>query len=148
MRIKIVVGLMAVAACLTWTEMTCAQTATPTPTLRLPSGESVWNLNGDWDASIENYGEKAYNGTYPNVFRITQTGSSFSAIRLRDNPPPSVARSGSTSLQGELDRNGFKRVEIVTGQGSKSPSKGLISTDGRKIDIDNGSTIRLKLTRR
>jgi hypothetical protein len=104
-------------------------------------------LTGDWDAVIENYGNKASDGTYANVFRITQTGSEFKAIRLRDNPPPSVARAGSLSLQGEVDTNGFKRVDIVTGQGIISPSKGQIAADGKKIVIDNGATIRVTLTR-
>jgi len=148
MRIKIAVGLVVFAACLRWTETGQAQTAVPAPTLRLPSGESVRNLNGDWDVSIENYGPKATDGNYTNVYRIAQTGASFSAIRLRDNPPPSVAKMGSTSLRGEMDQNGFKRLEIVTGQGVVYPSKGRFSEDGRKIDIDNGSVVRLTLTRK
>lgn len=147
MRTKIAFGLVA-AACLAWTPMAFAQTSTPAPMLSLPSGESVWNLHGEWDVSVENYGSQALDGSYPNVFRITQTGSSFTAIRLRDNPPPSVARSGSTSLQGVLDKDGFQRVEIVTGKGVNSPSKGQISADGKKVVVDNGATIRLTLTRK
>jgi hypothetical protein len=147
MRTKIVIGLLGVAAILAWTGVAGAQMATPAPKVQLPSGEAVWDLNGDLDAFIENYGPQAGDGTYPNVFRITQTGSAFSAIRLRDNPPPSVARAGSRSLQGELEKNGFKLVEIVTGRGIISPSTGQISEDGKKIIIDDGIMGRVTLTR-
>ena len=148
MRTKIVIGLLTVAAILGWTGVVGAQTAPPTPKVQLPSGDTVWDLSGDWDTFHENFGEKVRFGNYPNAFRITQTGSEFKAIRLRDNPPPSVARAGSLSLQGEVDTNGFKRVDIVTGQGIISPSKGQIAADGKKIVIDNGATIRVTLTRK
>ena len=105
------------------------------------------NLTGDWDAVIENYGNKASDGTYANVFRITQTGSGFKAIRLRDNPPPSVARAGSLSLQGELEGTGFKRVVIVLGSGDVLPSTGQITENGKQIVIDDGFMQRVTLTR-
>ena len=124
-----------------------AQTATPAPKVQLPSGEPVWNLSGDWDALIENYGPKVGDGTYPNVYRITQTGGAFQAIRLRDNPPPTVGKAGSPSLQGELEKDGFKRVDIVRGRGDVVPSKGHISEDGKKIFIDDGFMVKVTLTR-
>ncbi len=34
-------------------------------TITLPSGEVVWDLNGEWDVLIENYGDKAAYGSYP-----------------------------------------------------------------------------------
>jgi len=147
MRTKIAIWLLCVVAILAWTGMACAQTAPPAPKVQLPSGEAVWDLNGDWDAVIENYGPLARFGTYPNVFRITQTGSAFNAIRLKDNPPPSPGRAGSPSLRGELEKNGFKRVEIVTSVGQILPSKGQISEDGKKIIIDDGIMARVTLTR-
>lgn len=147
MKTKIVIALFCIAAILAWTGMAGAQTAPPTPKVQLPNGETVWDLNGDWEALIENYGPQAGDGTYPNVFRITQTGSTFNAIRLKDNPPPSVGRAGSPSLRGELDKNGFTRVELVAGRGAISPGKGQISEDGKKIVIDNGRDIKVTLTR-
>jgi hypothetical protein len=147
MRTKIVIGLLCIAAVLTWTGMAAAQTAAPTPKVQLPSGETVWNLSGDWDAFVENYGLNVGAGTYPNVYRITQTGSAFQAIRLRDNPPTTGGKAGSPSLQGELEKNGFKRVDIVLGRGDVLPSKGQIGEDGKKIFIDDGFMIRVTLTR-
>jgi len=57
----------------------------------------VWDLNGVWDAVVENCGNWALYGTHPNVFRITQTGTTFDAIRLKDNPQPA---RGYTAISG------------------------------------------------
>ena len=146
MRPKIVIGLLTVAAILTWTDMASAQAASTTPKVKLPTGETVWDLNGDWEAFIENYGPIKASGTYPNVYRITQTGRAFQAIRLRDTPN-GYGKAGSLSLQGELEGNGFKRVAIVFGSGDVLPSKGQITEDGKRIVIDDGFMARVTLTR-
>ena len=112
MRTKIAIGLLCVAAVLTGTGMAGAQAVPATPKVQLPSGETVWDLSGDWDAFVENYGPYERYGIYPNVVRITQTGSDFSAMRMKDNPSPSSGRAGSPSLRGELETNGFKQVLI------------------------------------
>ncbi|MDK0748911.1 hypothetical protein P7A58_15455, partial [Clostridium perfringens] len=43
-------------------------------TITLPSGEAVWDLNGEWDVRVENYGDWAAYGSYPQIWKITQTG--------------------------------------------------------------------------
>jgi len=127
-----------------------AQTTKPgtLKTIKLPSGEEVYDLNGEWDVIVENYGTHARFGIYPNVFRITQTGNTFNAIRLKDNPPPSPGRAGSPSLRGELEANGFKAVWLIHSSGDSWPSKGQVSEDGKKIVIDDGVTARVTLTRK
>jgi hypothetical protein len=147
MKTKIVIGLLTVAAILVWTGGAGAQTATPASKVQLPTGEAVWDLSGDWDALIENSGPNAAGGTYPNVYRITQTGSALTAIRLKDTPPPTSGRAGTQSLLGELDTGGFKRVEIVTTSGARAPIKGQISEDGKKIVIEDGWSVKVTLTR-
>ena len=147
MKTKIAIGLLCIAAILAWAGVAGAQAAPPAPKVQLPSGEAVWDLNGDWEALIENSGPNAPGGTYPNVYRITQTGSAFSAIRLKDTPPPSSGRAGTQSLLGELDKNGFKRVEIVTTSGARAPIKGQIGEDGKKIVIEDGWSVKVTLTR-
>jgi len=146
MKPKIVIGLLCIAAVLTWTGMAGAQAAPPAAKVQRPNGETVWDLSGDWEAFIENYGPVKASGTYPNVYRITQTGSAFQAIRLRDTPN-GYGKAGSLSLQGELEGNGFKRVAIVFGSGEVLPSKGQITEDGEKIVIDDGFMRRVTLTR-
>ena len=56
-----------IAAVLTWTGIAGAQATPTTPKVQLPSGETVWDLSGDWDAFDENYGTWARYGIYPNV---------------------------------------------------------------------------------
>jgi hypothetical protein len=146
MKAKVVVWLLCIAAVLAFTSVASAQAASTTPKVQLPTGETVWDLNGDWEAFIENYGPIKASGTYPNVYRITQTGSAFQAIRLRDTPN-GYGKAGSLSLQGELEGNGFKRVAIVFGSGEVLPSKGQITEDGEKIVIDDGFMRRVTLTR-
>ena len=147
MKVKITIGLLGLAAVLAWAGMAGAQTATPAPKIQLPSGETVWDLNGDWDTVNENYGRFARYGTYSNVYRITQTGTTFGAIRLKDNPPPSSGRAGTPSLKGELEKDEFKNVDIVDANGDSWFSTRQISEDGKKIVIDNGFTARVTLTR-
>ena len=147
MKAKIVIGLLTIAAILGWTGVAGAQAAPATPKLQLPSGETVWDFSGDWDAFVENYGPWAQFGIYPTLWRITLTGNAVSGIRVKENPPPSPGSAGSPSLRGELDASGFKRVEIVSGVGSTHPCKGQISADGKKIILDDGSVARVTLTR-
>lgn len=147
MKTKLVIGFLCVAVVLAWTEVAGAQAAPATPKIQLSNGETVWDLSGDWETFNENYGTWARYGIYPNVYRITQTGSTFGAIRLKHNPSPSVGRAATPSLQGELDKNGFKRVEIVGGAGEILPCKGQISEDGKRIVIDDRVKARVTLTR-
>ena len=136
MKAKIFIGLLCIAVILAWIGIAGAQAVPPTPKVQLPSGETVWDLSGDWDTFVENLGSYALSGIYPSVFRITQTGSTFSAIRAKDNPPPSTGRAGSPSLRGELDKNGFKEVWGIDASGASWPGKGKISEDGKKIVIE------------
>jgi hypothetical protein len=112
-------------------------------TITLPSGEVVCDLNGEWDAIVENYGPSSSN-SYPQIEKITQTGSSFVAIRMIDDP---WNLKGSQSLQGELDKSGIKKVTILTTY-APLEAKAQISNDGNKIVIDDGKEHRLTLTRK
>jgi hypothetical protein len=113
-------------------------------TMTLPSGEVVYDLNGEWDVVSENYGAWGVFGTHQDIFKIIQEGNSFVAIRTRGNPymPP-----GSTGTRGELDKNGFKKVFIITFTGP-IPAEGRISEDGNKIVIDEGAVVRQTFTRK
>jgi hypothetical protein len=158
MRPKLFIGLLVVAGILTWTGMAGAQATPATPKVQLPSGDTVWDLSGDWEALIENYGPGAKDGTGPNVYRITQAGSAFKAIRTKDDLRLTKeeaehghspwGRAETVSLQGELEKTGFKHVQIVFGSGGRIlPSTGHISEDGKRMVIDNGLYIRVTLTR-
>ena len=147
MRTRIAIGLLTVAAVLVWTGMAGAQAAPATPKVQLPNGDTVWDLSGDWEALMEYSGPYAPLGTFTNVHRFTQTGSTFSAVRLKDNPPPSTGRAGNPVWRGELGKDGFKRVEDIDHHGTVSPFKGRISDDGKTIVIDDGWSKKATLTR-
>jgi hypothetical protein len=147
MKTKIVIGLLCVATVLVWTGMAGAQIVTPGPKMQTPSGEELWRLEGLWKAVLENYGEWERFGTYPNMYLIKQTGNAFSAVRMQDNPPPSPGKTGSPSLFGELEKNGFKSIYIIDSSGKPWPSKGQISEDGNKVTIEEGTKARAILTR-
>lgn len=147
MKTKIAIGILCIAAILAFTSVACAQATPTTPKVQLPSGETVWDLSGDWDAFVENYGPRERYGIYPNVWRLTQTGSTVSGIRVKDNPPPSIASAGSPSLRGELDQTGFSKVWTVDPGGTPWAGKGQISEDGTKLVIDNEKHARVTLTR-
>ena len=104
--------------------------------IQLPSGEEVFDVSGEWDVIVQNYGELERYGSYSQVFKITQKGSSFTGIRLKDNPPPSTGRAGSECVQGELDKGGFKGIDLITGGGEVLPSRWQLSEGGNKIDLD------------
>jgi len=116
-------------------------------TITLPNGEVVWDLNGEWDVFVENFGLKAYAGNYPQINKITQTGSSFVAIRMIDDPNN---LKGSQSLQGEIDKSGIIKKVTITGNFGNyvAEAKGQISDDGNKIIIDDRLQIRYTLNRK
>jgi hypothetical protein len=115
-------------------------------TITLPSGEVVWDLNGEWDAFIENYGSWYRFDSYSDVFKITQQGISFVAIRMKGNPSL-WNHPGSEAARGDLDKRGFKKVQIISHVGPLD-SKGKISGDGNEIVIDDGEKTRITLTRK
>jgi hypothetical protein len=116
----------------------------PKKTITLPSGEVVWDLNGEWDVFVDNYGLNSFAGSYKQIEKITQTGSSFVSIRMIDDP---WNRKGSQSLRGELDKSGIKKVTILKSSGSVE-AKGQIRKDGNEIIIDDGESGRLTLRRK
>jgi hypothetical protein len=113
-------------------------------TITLPSGEVVWDLNGEWDVQVENYGGWAASGSYPQIWKITQTGSSFVAVRVIDDP---WNKKGSESVRGELDKSGFKNVQLISASGPID-SKGTISNDGNKMEIDSAGRARATASRK
>ena len=112
--------------------------------LKLPSGEEVVDINGEWDGQLENYGPWSRFGNYTNVFKITQQGNSFVGIRMKIdkyNLPNSVA------FRGELDKDGIKKLTWMTDAGPMD-TKGEVIEDGNKIIIDDGEKARATLIRK
>ena len=101
-------------------------------TVKLSSGQEVVDISGLWDTEIENYGEWVGYGKYSTVTEIKQEGSSFVGIRLKATP---YHNAGSETLRGELEKNGFKIIQCITGMGPID-ADGQISDDGKTITFD------------
>ena len=114
-------------------------------TVKLPSGEEVVDISGEWDAQIENYGPWSSYGNYPQVIKITLKDNSFFGVRMISDPWHSSP--GSEIFQGELDKDGIKKLQLLTGHGWMD-AKGQISEDGNKIMIDDGEKTRSTLIRK
>lgn len=112
-------------------------------TMKLPNGEIIPDLNGEWDAYIESYWSNFY-PPYSNIIQITQTGSSFVGIRMMNDPYYS---KGYETFVGELDKGGFRKVKWKMHTVVLDP-KGRISKGGNKIVFDDGEKARATLTRK
>jgi hypothetical protein len=137
-------------AFIAWTGLAFAQTAKPAAmkTVKLSNGQEVFDISGEWDVLMENYGEFAIFGTYTNVAHMTirESDGSFHAVRMKDNPPTSPKPAGSLIMIGNLDKNGITKLEVLAGGPITSTYK--ISEDGNKIDVDVPNKARLKFTRK
>jgi len=113
-------------------------------TVTLPSGEEVVDISGLWDTQLENYGSWSGYGKYSTVTEIKQEGSSFVGIRLKATPYHSA---GSELFRGELDKNGIKKLQCITGMGPID-AVGRISDDGKTITTDIPDKARSTMTRK
>ena len=138
MKRRITIWAVCLVVLLAWTGLAFAQTAKAAvmKTVKLPNGQEVFDISGEWDVYVENLNSLSIYGTYQQVFKITLEGNSFTGIRLKDNPPPSPGKAGSPCMQGEVDKNGIKKIELITSAGARLPSVCKISEDGNKINID------------
>ena len=112
-------------------------------TITLPNDDVIWDLNGEWDARVENYGIWKSFGSYSSVIKITQTGSSFVGVSIYG----SHNLGASEALQGDLDKNGFNWVQITAVAGPVD-AKAHMSEDGNKMVVDDGVKARVTYTRK
>jgi hypothetical protein len=113
--------------------------------ITLPNGEEVWDLNGEWDVFVENYGSWSQAGSYKQLIKISQTGSSFVGIRMMDDPNNP---KGSEAIRGELDKSGFKEIQIFAAGLWRRLAKGQISEDGNKMVIEYAERSKSSYTRK
>lgn len=149
MKRRITIGAICVVALIAWIGLIFAQTAKPAgmKTVKLPNGQEVFDISGEWDVLVENYGEYAQFGTYPNVAQITirESDGSFHAVRMKANPPPGKP-AGTLIMVGNLDKNGITKLGVLAGE--TVPSTWKISENGNKINVDAPNKARLTFTRK
>ena len=113
-------------------------------TIKLPNGDEVVDISGEWDTQIENYGSWSQYGKYSTITEIKQEGGSFVGIRLKAT---TYHPAGSETLRGELDKNGIKKLQLMTGMGPID-AVGKISDDGKTITTDAHEKARSTMTRK
>jgi hypothetical protein len=95
-------------------------------TVNLADGSVVYDLNGEWDAVIDN---GSY-GISKDIIKITQEGNKFVGIKLIGNQ---YVGKGEETIRGELEGDGFKSLEGYTAAEGWVPSDGKILDGGNKI---------------
>lgn len=112
--------------------------------IKLPNGEEVVDVSGEWDTLSENYGRSSQWGTYENISKITIKGNSFVGVRMKST---NWYPEGSEAFRGELDNDGIKNLKLKAGGGTYN-AKGQISEDGDTIIMDDGESLKITLTRK
>lgn len=128
--------------------------------IRLPTGEYVYDLNGEWNAIIESYSRVVGGGAFSNVVKISQIGNfcpvtgvitypiTIRGILLKNNPSHMPAAVGTEIIRGKLEGNDFEKLEMISGDGKVFPCKGQIGENGNKIVIDAPNYAMMTLTRK
>lgn len=107
-------------------------------TVTLADGSVVYDLNGEWDAVIDN-------GTYgisKDIIKITQEGNKFVGIKVIGNQ---WVGKGKETIRGELQGDGFKSLEGYTAAEGWLPCDGKILDGGNKI-VDQSEVKSINLT--
>ena len=115
-------------------------------TVKLPSGEVIYDLNGEWDAVYDTGGW----GVHQVVVRFTQNENQFLGIVLNDIRHLS---KNEEAFKGKLRKNSIEEIyfydsrEFATMNQFWAPSEGTIVKDGNIIEIIRifeikGSTIK------
>ena len=114
-------------------------------TIKLPSGEMVCDLNGEWNALFENYGTCMQFGSIKTVVNIKQAGDTFVAIKVSGG---GYAKKGDEVIRGDLDQKGFKTVERYATWWGWSRCKGEITNECKKMVMDHEWCTKITLERK
>ena len=134
--------------------------AQSTKMIRLPTGEYVYDLSGEWDALIESYSRAADDRAFSNVVKITQIGGtcpmtgvitypiSIRGNLLKDNPLHTPAAAGSEIIRMELEFDGINKCCMVSVDGKEFTCKWEISEGGNKINVEAPNHGKMTLVRK
>ena len=104
-------------------------------TVKLASGEVVYNLNGDWNSAFDTGGW----GTLEDIVKITQNDNQFVGIYLLSGDR--MAGKNQEKIKGKLNGNVIDEVYFYDVKDSATwtpiwaPSEAKISEDGNEIVI-------------
>jgi len=107
-------------------------------TVTLADGSVVYDLNGEWDAVIDN----GMYGISKDIIKITQEGNKFVGIKMIGNQ---WVGKGEETIRGELEGSGFKSLDGYAAGEGWCPGDGKILDGGNKI-VDEVEVKNLNLT--
>ena len=116
-------------------------------TMTLSTGDVVYDIKGEWETILHT----GPIGNSETIFKITQEGNKFVGIATIETP---FSHKGSECIKGELEKNGFKSVEINTLYFAWMPSIGKIDDGCNKIVVKTrigqkgGNTLTTTLARK
>ena len=106
----------------------------PAKTIKLPSGEVVHDLNGEWDALLT-YPGFQFVKPYKQIIKIIQKGKFFEGILMMDDQ---WASKGYRLIEGGLSNGNFGYVRLILIPQTYNAS-GQISEDGKRIVLEADS---------
>jgi hypothetical protein len=122
-----------------------AYSQTEKHTVRLPGGELVCDLNGEWNTLYEPYGPMQHFGNIKSMIKITQQGNMFVGKSLIST---GFTPAGTEKIRGELDKDGIRKVQITRPDKDWSDGKVEMSKDCNKIVIDDSDGLKMTLERK
>ncbi|HEX7533779.1 MAG TPA: hypothetical protein VF343_00875 [Syntrophales bacterium] len=129
----------------TLTFMSIAYSQTGKNTVRLPNGELVCDLNGEWNTLYEPYRPMQHFGNMKSMIKITQQGNMFVGKSMIDT---GFTPAGTEKIRGELDRDGIKKLQLTRPDKDWSDGKVEMSRDCNKIIIDDSDGLKMTLERK
>ncbi|MGZ3635590.1 MAG: hypothetical protein ACXWMO_07925 [Syntrophales bacterium] len=129
----------------TLTLMSIAYSQTGKNTARLPSGELVCDLNGEWNTLYEPYGPMQHFGKMKSMIKITQQGDMFIGKSMIDT---GFTPAGTEKIRGQLGKDGIKKVQLTRPDKDWSDGRVEMSKDCNKIIIDDSDGLKMTLERK
>ncbi len=114
-------------------------------TLKLPSGEMVCDLKGEWSALYDFFGTCMRWPGYKGILEIKQEGDKLVAIKVSGG---GLSGKGDEVIRGQLDQKGFKKVERYIPGWGWNQCKGEITNDCRKMVLDEEGCAKITLERK
>ncbi len=105
-------------------------------TVKLPSGEVIYDLNGEWDSV---YDSGYWAGTFNDIIKITQNDNQYVGVYLLKGD--NLVGKNEEKIKGKIKGNVIDEVffnditDIETMNLIWAPSKAEISEDGNEIKI-------------
>ncbi len=118
-------------------------------TVRLQSGEAVYDLTGEWNVIHkqydEHYGSLEWIGSYKEIVKIRQQGYKFVGIKLVEGELPG---KGTETIKGALDKKGFIKGQIYQVDMGWRSCQGKITNESKRITLSEGNVVKATLERK